>query len=681
MFIPCVYTHANYFLFEYFYKICIDDIKNIALAALLSNNSESSLIKLLTKQLNEYDEGRPSTTDGMAAANYGSGDLDKVQKDAYNAASIVANQIQSSVSKVPHSSDWKQEFRKVLGNMLRDHNNPSGSNNGSNNTSNNGSRIIGINGSGVSDGGTVNMAQVGNAVDEFANMLEGSLGGLLGGGGNGSESGGGSSNNGGVHKMDAHDRVVGRSGNNEASTFHRGDGTVDTDDAHTREALATFGRNLAGRLSSMDPRLLDSILLSTVANRRAHEISEEWHTGIHHGDDVPWWDIMKAESAKHALLTKVNESVTIDTQTTKVDFIKSGGAVSNEVDISGSNADRRKERRHTQIVNTSDLNVDEILGLSHLLSRHYVQSHTGSKKKKKRKLPKITTTIKTFSSMVGDMIQAKYAADLTDHLAGSRPQPFPDFLQQFFQLKFGKQHARAYQQSMKQLIKVASEVEHYYDKSPRVRMFARAAGILVCCQGGVCGCKCPDLLHTHIAAVKARKGTFIDEDGDGIDDRDIEVFVAAAPISKTNLSTGRGITRFRREMAELWVDLVAAAFLLPSTKKAAKRERLDSESNKKKGTTNSKEGVLKKMDPEKLANVLGDCSKGPVFVPASRLLKRMLQEMPWLKEPVNKHHKGRLDFLLMNLTPRRVDSLDKVHVCIDTACDALCDYWDRETER
>ena len=72
---------------------------------------------------------------------------------------------------------------------------------------------------------------------------------------------------------------------------------------------------------------------------------------------------------------------------------------------------------------------------------------------------------------------------------------FSDFLQQYFQLKFGKQHARAYQMGMKQMSKVAAEVEHYYDKSSRVRIFARAAGILVCCEGGICSCKCPNLLN------------------------------------------------------------------------------------------------------------------------------------------------------------------------------------------
>jgi hypothetical protein len=55
--------------------------------------------------------------------------------------------------------------------------------------------------------------------------------------------------------------------------------------------------------------------------------------------------------------------------------------------------------------------------------------------------------------------------------------------------------------------------------------------------------------------------------------------------------------------------------------------------------------------------------------------------MPWLREPVNKNHRARLDFMLMNLNPRRVDSLGKLHVCVDTACDQLCDFWDRETER
>ena len=58
-----------------------------------------------------------------------------------------------------------------------------------------------------------------------------------------------------------------------------------------------------------------------------------------------------------------------------------------------------------------------------------------------------------------------------------------------------------------------------------------------------------------------------------------------------------------------------------------------------------------------------------------------MEEMPWLKEKRNQQHKGRLDYLMMNISPRRVDSLSKVHVCLDTACDTLCDFWDRESER
>ena len=107
--------------------------------------------------------------------------------------------------------------------------------------------------------------------------------------------------------------------------------------------------------------------------------------------------------------------------------------------------------------------------------------------------------------MIGEMVQAKYAADCVDHASNTAPQSFPDFLQQFFQLKLGKSHARAHSQSIKQLNKLAAEVEHYYDKSARVRIFARAAGVLVCCEGGVCGCCVPDLLNSHIAAIHQKK--------------------------------------------------------------------------------------------------------------------------------------------------------------------------------
>ena len=598
-----------------------NDAKHAAISALLAGaGAASTLTQLLSKQLSEYTEGRPKAG-STAAVSYGSGDLEKVHNDAKQAAQLVVSQMQSSLSKVPHSSDWKIEFRKVVGGMMRDFANPGCGDNSSSNGGNNGGNrgSSGANGStnthshnGGGNGGIggSSVLAIGNAVDDFAHVLEGSLQGLLGAGSTNEEDEERARRK-EKHGQDAHDRVVGSNGkNNDTNAFQRGAGIAATDDAQTREALATFGRNLAGRLSTMDKRLLDSILLSTVASRRAHEISDEWHQGIHHADTPPWWDEMKAQSAKHALEVRNNERREIETQTTKIDFKRSGGASStNAGNYSGdTGTQRRKEERHgTVMIKEEDL-VTKILGLSHFLTKNYIQVQAGSKKKKQRKLPKITTTMKSFLAMIGEMVQAKYAADCTDHFTGQRPQPFPDFLQQFFQLKFGKQHARAYQQSMKRLVKLAAEVEHYYDKAPRVRMFARAAGILVCCQGGVCGCKCPDLLEVHIAARNERKGTFVDEDGDGIDDREIESFIQEPPKSKTNLSTGRGITRFRREMAEFWVDLVASAFSLPSTKKVAKRARADSQGDNK-DKKNKPPQLVKQQDPDKLAQALGDGSK------------------------------------------------------------------------
>ena len=137
------------------------------------------------------------------------------------------------------------------------------------------------------------------------------------------------------------------------------------------------------------------------------------------------------------------------------------------------------------------------------------------------------------------------------------------------------------------------------------------------------------------------------------------------PISKSMLSTGRGITRFRKEMAEFWVDLVAAAFNLPSTKSSKNKARSSSVGSQNgEQKRDKKAGVVKQQDKDKLSQVLGDGTQGPVFVPANRLLKRCMQEMPWLKEPENNKHKSKLEFLVSNLAPRRVDSLEKLHVCL-----------------
>jgi hypothetical protein len=188
--------------------------------------------------------------------------------------------------------------------------------------------------------------------------------------------------------------------------------------------------------------------------------------------------------------------------------------------------------------------------------------------------------------------------------------------------------------------------------------------------------------QAHIEAIARFKKESKETNGQKIVDHMAHDVELIPPISKSMLSTGRGITRFRKEMADFWVDLVAAAFNLPSTKGSKKKARSSStgsEGGEQK--RDKKASVVKKQDKDKLSQVLGDGTQGPVFVPANRLLKRCMQEMPWLKEPENNKHKSKLDFLVSNLAPRRVDSLDKLHVCLDTACDALCDFWDRETER
>ena len=59
-----------------------------------------------------------------------------------------------------------------------------------------------------------------------------------------------------------------------------------------------------------------------------------------------------------------------------------------------------------------------------MLARHYEAEAQRKKKKNKKRKPKkkkihrITTTIKSFGAMVGEMVQAKYLADSVDHASG-----------------------------------------------------------------------------------------------------------------------------------------------------------------------------------------------------------------------------------------------------------------------
>ena len=73
------------------------------------------------------------------------------------------------------------------------------------------------------------------------------------------------------------------------------------------------------------------------------------------------------------------------------------------------------------MIQVEELKPDEVLGISHILSKHYTSlSHSSKRKKKKRKIPKITTTIKTFGTMISEMVQAKYIADCADHLGKTK---------------------------------------------------------------------------------------------------------------------------------------------------------------------------------------------------------------------------------------------------------------------
>ena len=68
-------------------------------------------------------------------------------------------------------------------------------------------------------------------------------------------------------------------------------------------------------------------------------------------------------------------------------------------------------------------------------------------------------------------------------------------------------------------------------------------------------------------------------------------------------------------MAEFWVDLVAAAFGLPSTKEVGKQQREYILAKKKAEKEGGKAKIseltkLKTQDPTKLANALGDGTKG-----------------------------------------------------------------------
>ena len=60
---------------------------------------------------------------------------------------------------------------------------------------------------------------------------------------------------------------------------------------------------------------------------------------------------------------------------------------------------------------------------------------------------------------------------------------FPLFLKDTSQLKFGKEASRAHQHAMRFLNRLAGTTDHFYEKHARVRSFARAAGIRVCCAG------------------------------------------------------------------------------------------------------------------------------------------------------------------------------------------------------
>ncbi len=606
------------------------DVRDKALKSLLeiqnrtSAEHASTFTALLMEQLSKFDEGRQSSVPSRENSNNYDSRFARLRDDVQEAAASIHAQIHDALFKVPHSSDWKREFRKQLGVLLKES-----------------ALAGGTKSSATHEGkaqhkgrppspGTINMLAVGECVDEFADSL------LAQGFGNLDQSG----------------------------------------DAKARHYLESFGRRMASRIMDVDPRILDAILMSEQAVHRSSVISKLFAEGLI-GEEMPWWEEHRKKAVQHALKMKKLEqqksSVDECTQTNKLVMQQLGKTRPN---LSGHAVTNRQRNGSTLVKNESELVNLEILGLSHLLQHHYA-----TVKKKRRKIPKITQTAKKFNSLIAELIQMKYIADCADRDAGLTPQSFSNFLQQFFQLKFGKQHARAYQQSMKQLNNLAAQTEHYYDKNPRVRVFARAAGILVCCKGGVCGCQAPDLLNEHIERISRQKRAIAEAKINGgiVDDEEEYHLKESKPrISHTATSTGREITRFRPTMANFWVDLVATAFGCPPSIVYGDQSNLPAKTTKPK----KKRGQGKQFDPETLAKELTDLSKEPhVFVPAERLRKRAMAAMPWLNKTINKKYKAQLDFLLMNLSPRRVDSLEKVHVCIDTAADAICDFWDQETER
>lgn len=598
------------------------DVRDKTLKSLLESQNRSTadhsstLTALLMEQLSKYDEGRPDSVSGVKTSGNSDERHARLKGDVQEAAASIHAQIYNALFKVPHSSDWKREFRKQLGSLLKESASAGGTRSNERHDAP----------KARPSPGTVNMLAVGECVDDFADSL-----------------------------------------------LAQGFGDLDqSSDAKARHYLEGFGRRMASRIADIDPRILDAILMSEQAAHRSVVISELFAEGLM-GDTMPWWEKTRADAVQHALKMKAvaeqKDRVDECTQTNKLVMQQLGKTRPN---LAG-HAMANNRRKGSVVVEVKEPINLETLGLSHLLQHHFSTS-----KKKRRKIPKITQTAKKFNALIAELIQMKYIADCADRDAGLKPQSFSNFLQQFFQLKFGKQHARAYQQSMKQLNNLAAQTEHYYDKNPRVRVFARAAGILVCCKGGVCGCQAPDLLNAHIESIAQRKHDLAEGKSSGAGKEEVEDLLSKPRKSHTATSTGRGITRFRPTMANFWVDLVATAFgCKPSI---LYTEKTEAETAAK--ADQKKCSRRKQFEPETLAKELTDLSVEPhVFVPAERLRRRAMSAMPWLNASFNKKHKARFDFLLMNLSPRRVDSLEKVHLCVDTAADAICDFWDRETER
>ena len=161
-------------------------LKSMLVSKLLESDGDT-LTQLLIKQLGTYNEGRTSNVTTSYEEK-----LKFTNEDAFNAAKEVSLQIQQSIIKVPHSSDWKASFRKQLAYLLKQLDN----------------------GGSLTDEKKSNGNALNDVVDDFAGGLEKSLSNVL-----------------------------------------RGSSKA-TDDAHTREALQTFGRHLVGRLNDMDKRLL-----------------------------------------------------------------------------------------------------------------------------------------------------------------------------------------------------------------------------------------------------------------------------------------------------------------------------------------------------------------------------------------------------------------------------------------